>query len=75
MPSIHKLQISHFRNLEQETLLPVAAVNLITGDNGSGKSSILEAIYFLGMGRRRALFRTAKQDDPRAYRESPRSIT
>lgn len=51
MPSIHKLQITHFRNLSQETLLPSTSINLVVGENGSGKSSILEAIHFLGLGR------------------------
>ncbi len=50
MPSIRKIQISTFRNLDQEHLEP-AAVTLIAGENGSGKSSILEAIHFLGLGR------------------------
>jgi len=51
MPSIHKLQLSSFRNISQASLSPAARVNLVAGENGSGKSSLLEAIYLLGMGR------------------------
>jgi DNA replication and repair protein RecF len=58
MPSIHKLQITSFRNLDQATLEPAATVSLIAGENGSGKSSILEAIHFLGLGRS---FRNTRQ--------------
>jgi DNA replication and repair protein RecF len=51
MPSINKLQITQFRNIGQETMFPAHSVNIITGENGSGKSSILEAIHVLGLGR------------------------
>jgi DNA replication and repair protein RecF len=51
MPSIHKLQLTTFRNIAQEALELASGVNLIAGENGSGKSSLLEAIYFLGLGR------------------------
>lgn len=42
-----QLQIKNFRNLENTQLTPVSGVNLIVGDNASGKTSILEAIYYL----------------------------
>ena len=52
-----RLEIHHFRNLAQMALHPLGKINLIHGDNGSGKSSILEAIHVLGFGRS---FRTQK---------------
>ncbi len=50
-PWIKTLQVSEVRNLESLRLDDLAAVNLISGPNGSGKTSILEAIYMLGMAR------------------------
>jgi DNA replication and repair protein RecF len=46
-----KLEIQRLRNLSQLKLEPCAGINLIYGANGSGKTSILEAIYLLGLGR------------------------
>ena len=42
-----QLQIKNFRNIEMIDLTPVDGVNLILGDNASGKTSLLEAIYYL----------------------------
>lgn len=44
---LSQLQIKYFRNLENVQLTPVNGVNLIVGDNASGKTSLLEAIYYL----------------------------
>ncbi|QSX40882.1 DNA replication/repair protein RecF [Shewanella cyperi] len=49
--SLTRLSIDAFRNIQSAQLLPGPGLNLIYGQNGSGKTSILEAIYFLGMGR------------------------
>ena len=49
--SLTRLSIEAFRNIVSAQLLPGTGLNLIYGQNGSGKTSILEAIYFLGMGR------------------------
>ncbi|OQK16489.1 DNA recombination protein RecF [Methyloprofundus sedimenti] len=46
--SLQKLDIYHVRNLQQASLYPATKINLIYGNNASGKSSILEAIYLLG---------------------------
>ncbi|MCC5796100.1 MAG: DNA replication/repair protein RecF [Methylophaga sp.] len=45
------LKLNHFRNISSMELRPDKAVNMIVGENGSGKTSILEAIYLLGLGR------------------------
>ncbi len=44
---LSQLQIKNFRNLENIQLTPVKGVNLILGDNASGKTSLLESIYYL----------------------------
>ncbi len=54
---LDKVQIQHFRNLESVVIEPSKYVNFIIGQNGSGKSSILEAIHYLGYARS---FRTSK---------------
>lgn len=46
-----QLKANNFRNLTTLDLDFNPAFNLFYGANGSGKSSILEAIYFLGLGR------------------------
>ena len=55
--SMVDLRITNVRNLQQVTLNPSSGMNLIVGDNGSGKSSVLEAITLLSRGKS---FRTAK---------------
>ncbi len=55
--SIKSLKIQNIRNLDHVELAPSEAVNLICGVNGSGKTSLLEAINFLGLARS---FRTRK---------------
>ncbi len=54
---LKKLDVQGVRNIRWGQLLPQAGVNLVYGDNGSGKTSLLEAIYLLGRGRS---FRTTK---------------
>ena len=41
------LHIRGFRNLTDTELQPVEGVNLISGENASGKTSLLESIYYL----------------------------
>ncbi len=48
---VTRLRINNVRNVRDSELLPSSTVNLIVGDNGSGKSSVLEAIHLLGVGR------------------------
>lgn len=56
--SISRLVVNQLRNIDQMELYPSPQVNLIVGANGSGKTSLLEAIYLLGRARS---FKTQKQ--------------
>jgi DNA replication and repair protein RecF len=50
--AITSLQLTNFRNFANAAISPcLQGLNIITGDNGSGKTSILEAIHYLGHGR------------------------
>ena len=44
---LRNLKISNFRNLDNIEFNPINGVNLIWGDNASGKTSLLESIYYL----------------------------
>ncbi len=55
-----QLEAHGFRNLESLSLTLGAGVHLLLGDNGTGKTSFLEAIYLLGTSRS---FRTAHLGD------------
>ncbi len=45
------LTVNNFKNIEQATLEFSPKVNCLLGDNGMGKSNLLDAIYFLSMCR------------------------
>ena len=46
-----RLAVTAVRNLHPVTLLPSPRINLVSGANGSGKTSLLEAIHILGLAR------------------------
>lgn len=49
--AIQRLEVTGLRNLRHVRLEGFGRVNIISGPNGSGKTSLLEAVYLLGMGR------------------------
>lgn len=48
---LHQIKLTQFRNYQQETVHFHPKFTLLTGDNGAGKTSILEAIYYLCIGK------------------------
>jgi len=48
---LSELKISHVRNVQDAHLKDLADVNIIFGENGAGKTSILESVYILGLAR------------------------
>ena len=49
--SVARLTAYNFRNLSSVAIDLHPKLNFFVGDNGSGKSSLLEAIFFLGHGK------------------------
>ncbi|MEL6392684.1 MAG: DNA replication/repair protein RecF [Bacteroidota bacterium] len=45
------LKLANFKNYEQATIEPAARLNAFVGPNGAGKTNLLEAIYYLCMGK------------------------
>ena len=56
---LESLGVEDFRCVEKAELALHPRCNLISGENASGKTSLLEAMFFLGRGRS---FRTAQAD-------------
>jgi DNA replication and repair protein RecF len=44
---VRSLQITDFRNLAEVSLRPSATTTVLVGDNGQGKTNLLEALFFL----------------------------
>ncbi len=57
--ALNTLRIQQFRNIAEAHLEFRPGINLIYGENGSGKTSLLEAIYYLAHGRS---FRSSKPE-------------
>ena len=70
MSSLSSLELSSFRNIERAQLSLASAINLIWGENGSGKTSLLESIHLLATGKS---FRTSLVD-PMIMDSAPESV-
>jgi len=49
--SLIRLEVENFRNLHSAIIEPDEALNLITGENAAGKTSLLEAIFYMSYAR------------------------
>jgi DNA replication and repair protein RecF len=48
---VTRLDIRNLRSLRDASIAPDPGLNLITGENGAGKSSVLEALHLMAYGR------------------------
>jgi len=64
--AVARLITQNFRNLQGNAIVFNDSLNFFIGDNGSGKSSLLEALFFLGHGKS---FRTSKIESLVSYEE------
>lgn len=46
---LRTLSIINFKNIEQETLSFSPDINCLVGDNGAGKTNVVDAVYYLSM--------------------------
>jgi DNA replication and repair protein RecF len=74
--TVHPLRLAHLavsqlRNLEQVEIEPSPRINVVCGNNGQGKTSLLEAIYLLATTKS---FRTAKLAEAVRHDQSIASV-
>ncbi len=62
------MDVDRLRNLRSVQLRLKAGLTILAGRNGQGKTSLLEAVYLLGVGRS---FRTRKLDDVESWSGGP----
>ena len=48
---LQRLRLHEFRSYQQLTLLPPAGMTVFVGENGAGKTNLLEAIHLCCLGR------------------------
>ncbi len=48
---VERLNLGNFRRFAEAGIEPAPGLNLITGDNGAGKTSLLEALHLMAYGR------------------------
>lgn len=64
---IREIRLRNFRNIESLSFSPAAQLNFLIGDNGQGKTSILEGLSYLSTLRS---FRGAKSDEMIRHHEN-----
>ena len=56
---IDRIELNHYRNYEHLELEPHPGINLFFGQNGSGKTNLLEAIHYCALGKSHRLTQDA----------------
>ena len=46
---LKKIALLNFKNIEQEELTFCPGINCLVGDNGAGKTNIVDAVHYLSM--------------------------
>ncbi|EFE27933.1 DNA replication and repair protein RecF [Filifactor alocis ATCC 35896] len=69
---IHQLTLKNFRNYEQLELLFKEGANVFVGQNGQGKTNVLEAISLFSVGRS---FRTVRDLDMVAFGQDAATVS
>lgn len=46
---LKKISLLNFKNIEQAELTLCRGVNCLVGDNGAGKTNVIDAVYYLSM--------------------------
>ena len=46
---LKKLSLINFKNIREENLEFRPGINCFVGDNGAGKTNVIDAVYFLSM--------------------------
>lgn len=68
---LEHISIRDFRNLERVDLRPAGRVTVIAGDNGHGKTSVIEAVYFAATSRS---FRTPRLNEVTRHGQAIASV-
>lgn len=69
-----KFRLIQIRNMEDTTILPDEGLTIFTGENGSGKTNLIEAVYYASIGKS---FRTGNDNEMirLGMRKAPSSST
>ena len=46
---LKKIALLNFKNMAQEELTLCPGINCLVGDNGAGKTNVVDAVYYLSM--------------------------
>ncbi len=67
-----KVELCNFRNAENETVSFDGGINVLHGENAQGKTNLLEAVYYVSLGKS---FRTSKDAEIIRFGEEYASIS